>query len=229
MYKPHHVNFTTRRSAWFGHIPFAFSLVAREKPDILVELGTHWGGSYFSFCDSVKANSTDTLCFAVDTWQGEAHAGIYDEQVFNYVTEKNREFSKFSTLLRKRFDDAASSFDAKSVDILHIDGFHSYEAVRNDYETWLPKMKDNGIILFHDVMVTKPGFGVKKFWSEISESFPDNNLVFRHSNGLGVLSLDTTQSIKERFSIRSRRLYSAEMNIRAKLLEVNMRLRHNFD
>ena len=172
--------------SWAGHIPFAFWLVAQIRPKVLVELGTHTGNSYFAFCQSVVANRLSTRCHAVDTWQGDEQAGSYDDQVYATVSEYNdAHFRDFSQLHRSTFDSAASEFENGSIDLLHIDGLHTYEAVRHDYETWSSKLSSSAIVLFHDTAVVKEGFGVRRFWAEVSKGA--RVLEFSHANGLGVL------------------------------------------
>ena len=68
--------------SWCGHIPFAAWIINEINPGIFVELGTHTGNSYFSFCQSALKNSLNTKCYAVDTWIGDIHAGLYDDEVF---------------------------------------------------------------------------------------------------------------------------------------------------
>ena len=87
------------------------------------------------------------------------------------------------TFIKGYFDDIAKTW-CREIDILHIDGFHSYEEVKNDYDTWSKFVKDDGVILFHDTIVHNPGFGVYKFFAEID--LPKLN--FTISNGLGVVS-----------------------------------------
>src|SRR5207245_555000 len=71
-----------------------------------------------------------------------------------------------------------------TIDLLHIDGAHTYCDVKSDFESWLPKVSPNGIILFHDVMVRDRGFGVWKLWEEIAR--PGNSFVFEFGYGLGL-------------------------------------------
>lgn len=174
-------------SAWHGHIAFASWLVSATKPKFIVELGTHFGVSYAAFCQAVKDLNLDTKCFAIDTWEGDSHSGLYDKNVYedlNYFNTKN--FSKFSTLIKEVFDNAVDLFDDKSIDLLHIDGLHTYEAVKTDFYNWVPKLSNKAVVIFHDTEVRVQDFGVHRFWSEISREYPSFN--FKHSAGLGILA-----------------------------------------
>jgi glycosyltransferase involved in cell wall biosynthesis len=178
--------------SWCGHLPFAAWIINQLKPDVFVELGTHSGNSYFSFCQSVQENQLSTKCFAVDTWQGDEHSGKYDDSVFRKVVSTNAQnYATFSTLLQTTFDDAVQSFADNSIGLLHIDGLHTYEAVKHDFETWLPKLAHGAVVLFHDTTVRERGFGVWKLWAELREKYP-NNIEFVHSYGLGVLQLNNS-------------------------------------
>jgi len=178
-------------NAWVGHMPFANWLMRNLKPRVFVELGTHTGNSYFSFCHSVLDEKLHTKCYAVDTWKGDEHAGNYGDEVFEDVKKYNDEnYSEYSTLIRSTFDQALANFPAGSIDLLHIDGLHTYEAVKHDFESWYNKVSADGFVLFHDICVKENNFGVWILWEELKKQYP-NNFEFHHSYGLGVLSIKT--------------------------------------
>lgn len=178
--------------AWAGHIPFAYWLIQSLKPQTFVELGTHTGNSYLAFCQSISNYMTGTKAFAIDTWTGDEHSGVYGGDVFLEVETRNQKYSSFSTLIRSTFDEALNSFSDKSIDLLHIDGLHTYEAVKHDFDSWLPKMSPGGVVLFHDIKVFERGFGVHHLWDRVSREF--QSFEFRHSHGLGIIQLPGNSS-----------------------------------
>lgn len=180
------------QSAWLEHIPFAFWLVESLRPRKIVELGTHYGSSYFSFCQAVTKLDLETLCFAVDTWGGDEHAGLYGEEVYGQVSEYNQQhYSSFSTLIRSTFDQALAHFPQGSIDLLHIDGLHTLDAVRHDFESWLPKLSDRAVVIMHDTNVRERGFGVFQLLDELKQQYP--HFEFAHGHGLGVIGVGSEQ------------------------------------
>lgn len=172
--------------AWSPHVPFAFDLMADLRPDVLVELGTHSGESYFAFCQAALENRTGTTCYAVDTWKGDAQTGFYPEEVFAEVERHNAtHYPGFSYLVRKTFDEAADQFSDGSVDLIHFDGLHTYEAARHDFERWRPKLSARGVMLFHDIAARHDDFGVWRLWEEVRGE--GRSFAFHHGWGLGLL------------------------------------------
>jgi hypothetical protein len=171
--------------AWTPHLHFGYDLVATLRPGVLVELGVDRGESYFAFCQAAAEHRTGTRCFGVDTWRGDQHAGEYDETTFAQVCEHNRaHYESFSTLVRCDFDEALARFEDESIDVLHLDGLHTEEAVRHDVDSWLTKLRPGGLLLLHDVRVRSKGFGVWKIWNELQQQ--SRSWTFEDGPGLGV-------------------------------------------
>jgi hypothetical protein len=178
----------TESSMWSGHLPFAWALLEMARPDVLVELGTYKGDSYCGFCQGVAELKLATKCFAIDTWKGDSQTGIYSQRVFEQLWAYHEpRYGRFAELMQATFDEAAPRFEAGSIDLLHIDGLHTYEAVRRDYETWRPKLSARGVILFHDIAVRQEGWGVWKLWEELREQHL--HFEFENDSGLGVLGV----------------------------------------
>jgi hypothetical protein len=149
----------------------------------------------------------ETELWAVDTWQGDPHTGAYGPE---FLASFERSLAPYQALrvhqLRASFDEARTRFRERSVDLLHIDGCHTYEAVRHDYETWKDVVADDGVILFHDIAHRGDGFGVYRLWEELQAEFP--TISFAHSHGLGVLFRSTKHSHLCSLSAEWQRLYA---------------------
>lgn len=179
-------------SGWHQHIPFGMFVLSLLSPKTLVELGTFSGDSYCAFCQAVQELKLSTRCYAIDAWEGDPDTGYYGPDVFESLKEHhNPLYGSFSRLVKSTFDEALKGFSDGTIDLLHIDGYHAYDAAKHDFESWLPKMSEQGVVLLHDVNVREGDFGVWKLWEEISRDYP--HFEFVHGHGLGVLAVGRKQ------------------------------------
>lgn len=166
-------------TSWTDHITFAEWIVRRKNPEVIVDLGVDYG--YSTFCFALPQIGK---VYGIDSFDGDPMAGI--KNTFDYVKQKRKELQfKNVSFIKGYFGLVAKQWN-KHIDILHIDGYHTYQAVKNDYDTWSKFVKEDGVILFHDTYVKKPGYEVDRFFSEIN--LPKTN--FTCSYGLGVVSKD---------------------------------------
>jgi len=146
------------------------------RPKVILEIGTANGGCLFLLS---KFSSPDALFISVDL-PVEPYIGGFDY--------KNKSFYKsFATnnqkmvLIRRDSHDLSTLqkvkkiLKNKQIDVLFIDGDHTYEGVRKDFEMYAPLVKKNGLIAFHDIVVVDPKIEknneVNKFWNKIKENF----------------------------------------------------------
>ena len=180
-------------SAWSELIPTLFCIFSIARPRRFVELGTHNGMSFFGACQATEALSLDTQCIAIDNWVGDPHASFHSSEVFDHFSANIRNNFPDQFYIKAHFHDALECFENESIDLLHIDGFHTYTAVKDDFETWLPKMSQRGIILFHDINVHEREFGVWRLWRELKDKYPSFDVL--HCHGLGVICVGQQPSI----------------------------------
>jgi len=181
---------------WKDHIKFAQWIVNRKNPEVIVDLGVDYAYSTFSFALPKIGH-----IYGIDSFEGDSHAGQKDKvksfESYQFVEQKKEEYGfDHITFIKGYFDDVAKDWD-KEIDILHIDGLHTYECVMNDFATWGQFVKDDGVILMHDTKVFHGSFGVHRFFDELD--YP--KLTFTVSHGLGVVAKewDIINEIKDQF------------------------------
>lgn len=141
------------------------SLIDREKPALVVEIGVYGGSSLIPQAEAVLKNGVGKIV-AIDPWsvdaalQGCHHPQDLDwwkhESKFDLVHESflqaliDRGLSKTVHILRTYSDRAVHTFEEESINILHIDGNHSESVSLADVNNYLPKIKPGGWVWIDD-------------------------------------------------------------------------------
>lgn len=122
---------------------------------ICVDIGTFCGCSAVVF--SLKAD----IVYTIDPYLGDKNYPQYNpESVQKELNKYNniKVINDYSYNVVKEFDN--------SIDVLFIDGLHAYTAIKQDFEDWFPKVKQNGIIILHDYLDNIYSYKCKQFADE---------------------------------------------------------------
>lgn len=171
-------------SAWTGHKAFTKWLCREREPEVVVELGVDYGFSTFCFGNELTRLGKGTI-YGIDWFKGDAQTGWRDTEGFVLHHLERMNLGEHTKLVKSTFDDALASWD-KPIDVLHIDGLHTYEEAKHDLDGWRERVKDDGIIIMHDVCIFRDDFGVYRVFNEIGEEYHVG--YFPHSAGLGVVT-----------------------------------------
>ncbi|MFX1395061.1 MAG: class I SAM-dependent methyltransferase [Promethearchaeota archaeon] len=164
-------------------------IIAKFRPKTVLEIGTANGGTLFLLA---RFSAPKALILSIDL-RGEkkSNRGIFynsfaiDKQKIVYLERSSHETSTLLEL-KKRLKN-------RKVNLLFIDGDHSYEGVKKDFEMYSPLVKKNGIIGFHDIVKVSPDrfpdVEVNKFWNEIKNSYEFIEIVEDWDQGWGGIGL----------------------------------------
>lgn len=180
---------------WSGHRLFVYDYVSNMNPKVIVELGSHYGCSAFTFLQAIKDWNLHTKFYAIDTWTGDKYTkNDYVENIYEeYKRVRTACFEhQNNEMMRMEFDEAVFLFEDNSIDLLHIDGSHIYDDVKHDFELWKDKVKKDGVIFLHDIaedIVLGEKMGSHFFWNELKNEYPFF-VEFQYSYGLGIIFFD---------------------------------------
>jgi cephalosporin hydroxylase len=168
-------------------------LVAGLRPRVVLEIGTERGGTLFLFTRVADPNAK---IISLDLPDGPFGGGYPRWKVPLYKSfAKGRQ--KIYLLRRDSHDprtleEVERILGDEKVDFLFIDGDHTYEGVKSDFETYFPLVRNGGFVAFHDIVPGHPEKvgGVPKFWSQIRRRFRHLEIVKDWNQGgfgIGVL------------------------------------------
>lgn len=128
---------------------------------IIVEIGCYEGKT-----TAFLAQGTKGVVYSIDPFFTGRLGICYGELIARRHCQRNGCTNvKF---IRGLSHDVAAQFDTP-IDFIFIDADHSYEAIKQDWADWFPKMKAGGIIALHDCRIApnSPDYlGSMKFYDE---------------------------------------------------------------
>jgi len=174
------------QTAWLGHLPFLQLLFHLMRPKHYVELGVDLGGSLLAACEASKRENLGTYCLGIGAWQGPSHRIKCDVsrafEGLSHVMEKNY---GDAALRQARFDEAASLCEDGSIDVLFMNEPRSYGALKQDFESWLPKLSKRAVLLIHGTRMFIEEVGNWRLFVELQQG--RWNFEFSDWFGLGVV------------------------------------------
>ena len=152
----------------------------KTKPKILVEIGTATGGSLF-LLSQMAANDATLISVELPS---DAYMGGYSKwkmPLYRSFAKPGQEIHlivgdphKQETLGRVR-----DALKGREIDFLFVDGDHSYDATKKEFDMYSPLVGKNGMIAFHDIAghPFKTRRGVDAFWNEIKRRYAHTEIV----------------------------------------------------
>jgi|SRR5579862_1190851 len=160
--------------------------IRREAPRTIVEIGTDEGGTLFLWS---RAAPSDAVLVAVDTRPLGPLGRLSRYALVRRAFARNGQRIEF--LLPRDSHDPATVEELRAIlsgvpiDFLFIDGDHTYDGVRCDFELYSPLVRPGGIIALHDIASTIAP-GVSRFWSELTEAY-DTEQRIASEFGIGLI------------------------------------------
>jgi len=167
-------------------------ILGNMKPKVVLEIGTANGGTLF-LCSRIS--SKDATIISLDLPGGPFGGGYSKWRIPLYksfaLADQQNYLIRADSHSRTTLEKIKSILNGRKIDFLFIDGDHTYEGVKEDFEMYSPLVEKNGLIAFHDIVVHPPETGceVNKFWKEIKEGWDHLEITKDPDQGWGGIGI----------------------------------------
>lgn len=155
-------------------------MVRELRPRAVLEIGTAKGGTLFIWC---MVSPEDATIISVDLPGGLFGGGYTRWRIPLYKSfakpKQRLHLIKADSHDPRTLEKVKRALGGRPLDFLFIDGDHSYEGVKMDFEMYSPLVREGGLIALHDIVEHPPETGceVSKFWREIKQRYRHTEIV----------------------------------------------------
>jgi predicted O-methyltransferase YrrM len=164
--------------------------VRKLDPQTVLEIGTHRGGTLYLWARLARPDAT---LISIDLPGGKFGGGYspFRAPIYRRFAQERQKLN----LMRADSHDASTLeetrrlLSGRQIDLLFIDGDHTFEGVKKDWEMYSPLVRAGGLIVFHDVAGNYEETHVKAFWDTVKTSHPYREYMAHPEGlyGIGVL------------------------------------------
>jgi predicted O-methyltransferase YrrM len=158
-----------------------YGLTRSMKPEVCVEIGSARGRSACFIGMALKENGRGKL-YAIDPHTRTAWNDHDSVDTYKTITRnlKTLNVTQHVDIVRQTSEATAKSWDRK-IDLIFIDGDHSYAGVKRDWDLFVPHVREFGVVIFHDTIWdlrpdprwARPNMGVPRFVEDLrQEGYP---------------------------------------------------------
>jgi len=158
--------------------------IEKISPSTILEIGTSNGGTLYIWARYIKSCRR---IISIDLPEGYPHTKIKFLKLFDKAKEFH--FVRGNSHSQKTVDIFTQVLGQDKIDLLYIDGDHSYDGIKQDFKNYGQFVARGGIIAFHDIMPHR-NYGVDQFWNEVKHQYSSKEIVASMSQqgyGIGVL------------------------------------------
>jgi len=170
---PHDLTDRLNTNNWFDYSYFYEYLAQLDDIKTVVEVGSWKGHSITHLAKQMLLNNKKFKLFCVDIWnEWEFHTEFNNTTQHELLKDVRNSYEIFQenlklagvtdhiTAIKLESLKAVGKFNDGEVDCVFLDADHSYKAVIDDIDAWMPKIRSGGILAGHDY--NQPSCGVKK-------------------------------------------------------------------
>lgn len=173
---------------WIEFIKF----LKKVKPKKIIEIGTYRGGSAYTF--SLFADLL--ICIDNSTYFKPKKRKLVGENTRLFFINKSSKNPRVINKIKK----ILTSYD-QQVDLLFIDGAHTYRGAKKDFTRYSAFVKPGGYIVLHDIKKStyhiQLGCLVYQLWEELKTKYPEHQeiILARKWGGIGIIKMPNPKDV----------------------------------
>jgi predicted O-methyltransferase YrrM len=185
--------------------------IAGKNPGVVLEIGSYKGGSLYSISEFSREDATLVSIDMPFGLFGGSEVTAEDFIRLEREIKKNRPQQKFYPIradshIEESRGALVEILNGRKIDVLFIDGDHTYEGVKKDFEMYSPLVSDDGIIIFHDIVdhVTDPNTQVHRYWGEVIREFTTKEFIESEQQcwaGIGIILKKKDKIFYDKFNL----------------------------